>query len=165
MKRTKFYTITPFIAYAQSSEFLTIISTLKQIGIGVFSSILAALILFILGLLIPPLRYSIFYKLHHYDLEYDSSFKSCYWKIQWENQLLRIKANNVHSDHLEKAKIQLGAYAEKYESDKLFVSKSFIDIPKNWPVQIKIDSIVRTADTEDGIREYTVRVVIRRRRY
>jgi len=136
---------------------------ISDFAINLIITLVTAILTLIASALIPPIRYWLFYKTNKYEFEYDSDFKNCRWDIQWENQHLMIEVQKIHADHLEKVKVVTNSIEPGHFIDVMPVSQDFV-IPRKSPVHIKLDSIVKTKSI-DGIDEYLVYLIIRRRRW
>ena len=134
-----------------------------QVASKVITSLLTALILFLLSLLSKSIRYALFYKRHEFDFEYDSHFRGCEYDVQWEDLRLTFEVGNEHNDHLENVKIKRNDVNPGKLYEKLEVSNKFNEIPE-WNLHFKLVSVVRTKP-KAGVNEYQIYIVIHRRRW
>lgn len=136
---------------------------LRTVPGEVLTSLVAAGILVLIGMLFRSVRNFVLYQLHEYEFEYDSDFQGCEWDVQWEGARVTIVVKDVHNEHLERVTIKKNGENPGQHYDVLRVSDRFHAVG-DLPMQIKLSSIVRTKPGT-GVREYTVFFVIRRRRW
>jgi hypothetical protein len=134
-----------------------------QVVPTIVTSLLTALVLFLLGLLSKSIRYALLYKRHEFEFEYDSDFRGCEYDVQWENLRLTFQVGSAHNDHLEKVTIKRNDVNPGKTFDKIEVKNKFDEIPE-WNLHFKLVSIVRTKP-QTGLKEYQIYLVIRRRRW
>ncbi|HXU36219.1 MAG TPA: hypothetical protein VN937_07620 [Blastocatellia bacterium] len=134
-----------------------------QIGSKVVTSLLTALVLFLLSLLSKTIRHALLYKRHEFEFEYDSDFRGCEYDVQWEELRLTFQIGDVHNDHLENVIIKRNEVNPGKKYEKVEVSNNFNEISE-WNLHFKLVSIIRTKP-QTGLKEYQIYVVIRRRRW
>ena len=134
-----------------------------QVASKVITSLLTALVLFLLGLLSKSIRHAVLYKRHEFEFEYDSDFRGCEYDVQWEELRLTFQVRSVHNDYLENVTIKRNDVNPGKTYDKLPVSNKFNEIPE-WNLHFKLLSVVRTKP-QTGLKEYQIYIVIRRRRW
>jgi len=142
---------------------VTAIDAAWQVTSKVITSLLAALVLFLLGLLFKSVRHALLYKRHEFEFEYDSDFRGCEYDVQWEELRLTFQVGNVHNDYLENVTIKKNGVNPGKNYERLPVSNRFHEISE-WNLHFKLVSIVRTRP-QTGVKEYQIYIVIRRRRW
>ena len=126
--------------YLQSQLFST--QAFDQITSKVLTSLIAGLVLFLLGLLFKSIRHAIFYKRHEFELEYDSDFRDCEYDIQWEALRVTIEVGAAHNDYLSNITIKRNSQNPGETFPVLKVSEQFHQI-SGYPLYVKLNSIVR----------------------
>jgi hypothetical protein len=129
----------------------------------VLTSLIAAGILAALAATSRTVRTALFYARHEFELGYTSGWDSCEWDIQWEGFRLTVEAQGVHNDYIETVIIKKNGENPGVTIAPLKTSDSFQSI-EGWPVQFKLNSIVRTRPVAGG-RVYRLFFVFRRRRW
>ena len=133
---------------------------MNDIFSNVASGVLTAAIVGGGAFLLRPIREFLRYKSHEYYLWHDSNDTRCVWDIQWEGERLTIDAEGVHNDFLETVELSRNGVSH-HQIAKWEVRDEFV-APDRWPVQIKLDAIVRKKTGSN--RVYNVHFVVRRRR-
>jgi hypothetical protein len=122
----------------------------------------------VLGIL-TLLRRSIWNALFYQRVEYDLSCKRASgqspftgtWDIHWEDYRLTFKAGDISDNRIKDATFEkLGGKSENVQ--ELFPSDAFRPLFDS-EIQMKLNSIIRF-EPASGPREYTLRLVFRRRR-
>jgi len=129
----------------------------------ILTSIIAAVILAAVAATSKAVRAALFYARHEFELDYTSGWEECEWDIQWEGFRLTVEAQGVHNDYIESVTIKKNAENPGVTIAPLTTSDSFRSI-EGWPVQYKLNSIVRARPTAGG-KIYRLFFVFRRRRW
>ena len=110
-----------------------------------------------------------FYGKHCYILSFDRSLGEHNWSIQWkQSSRLSIKVKNVHHDYVEGLSLVLNDKEHLYPAgdspeDRIYVGD--FRHPENWPVCLKISSIIRTRATGLSENHYQLHIEIRKLRW
>lgn len=136
---------------------------LAQLPSKLAVSLMSAAILALLALTSRALRALLFYSRHEFELDYTSGWDGCDWDIQWEGFRLTVRAEGVHNDYIEKIIIKKDGANPGLTFERVETSDAFITIER-WPIQFKLNSIIRTAPVSGG-KLYRLNFVVRRRRW
>ena len=134
---------------------------MENILIGIVSGILTTAIIGISAFLIQPIRDLLRFRSHEYYLWNSSNDTRCTWDIQWEGERLTIDAQAVHNDHLDSVVLKRNN-ANEHSVGKWEVTDEF-QAPERWPIQVKLDAIVRRKTGNERI--YNVHFIVRRKRW
>jgi hypothetical protein len=130
--------------------------------LGAAGSLLAAGIVLLVSLLFKRGRYFLFYRVRSYELKYHTGVCDCQWDIQWEDLRFTIKVKDVHNDYLENVIVLRNTTQPEVPLGNVGVSYDFRKIEK-WPLQLRVNSIIRARCLKNNETEYAVFLNIRRR--
>src|SRR5262245_12894285 len=139
---------------------------LLQLPGKVLASLISTAFLAALAMTSRSIRSALFYTRHEFGFDYTSSWQSCAWDIQWEGFRVTVVAESVHNDYIEKVTIKKNHENPGLEFKQMQTSDSFQTI-EGWPLQFKLNSIIRAIPMGDaaGNRLYRLLFVFRRRRW
>jgi hypothetical protein len=138
------------------------------IGTEVIVSVASAVALAALSLAFKSIRGFVFYTRAEYDLiaerkPHESPFSRS-WSINWEDNRLDLEASNISNDGLDNVKFK-GFPRKVQELESLLPRNDFVEI-FDGALGVKINSIVRQdRPSDDDLAIYTLRLVVRRKRW
>jgi hypothetical protein len=129
---------------------------------GVASSLLASLLLVALGSSFSPLRNWVLYRKQQYVFANPTSTQNVTWQIQWEEQALTMTVGAVQPTYLRDVTLELKGISAPHVLPTMPVRATF-ETPPNWPIHIKLTSIVERSSSQSPA-EYTLIFDVRRKR-
>jgi hypothetical protein len=140
-----------------------ILEFLSKVPPELMTSLLTAAIISLLAVASKTVRAAVFYTRHEVEFDYASGWDGCEWDVQWQGFRITIKAQGVSNDHIDRLEVIVYAEEPGEVFSPLRTSDNF-HVLERWPLQFKLNSIVRTRPVA-GDKVYRLFFVFRRHRW
>lgn len=131
--------------------------------VSILYSVLGTIIAVYVGTSLMKVSYLLFYRVRVYELRYHKGDGECNWDIQWEDLRLTVIASEVHNDFLEKVSVSWN-YQPPTQLGDVRVCRDFKKVG-DWPLQVRVNTILRARCPAIDKTEYSVFLHIRRKRW